>query len=56
MPLAGVHALDAILVRTGSLCVPKVEIRDTDAKPVAPCLLEDMAGVHNFFCPLDGYG
>lgn len=42
---AGVHALDSILARTGSLCVSEVEILYTDAKPVAQCLLENMAGI-----------
>ena len=45
---AGVHALDSILVRTGSLCVSKVEILYTDAKSLAQCLLEDMAGIVRF--------
>lgn len=48
---AGVHALDSVFARTGSLCVSKVEIRNTDAKSVAQCLLENMAGML-YFCIL----
>lgn len=47
---AGVHALDSILVRTGSLCVSKVEILYTDAKSLAHCLLDDMAGKSSRRC------